>query len=297
MKQAFVESRWSDEKRERVRVANEIIVRYQAQGLKLTLRQLYYQHVIANLITNEEKSYKNLGKLISDARLAGLIDWDAIEDRVRVPKSPPEFEDLDELLDAAFHSFRLPRWAGQQHYVELWVEKDALSGVLLPLANEFHVTMMVNKGYSSQSALYEAAQRMIRHENNGQTSILFYLGDHDPSGEDMVRDIRERLHMFGSEVMVQKLALTMEQIEEYNPPPNPAKMSDSRALAYVGRHGNESWEVDALPPEVLGQVIREAFSHVLDEDKMDDVKAKEEEDKKLLRTAVASLRADNQKKK
>lgn len=275
---------------ERVARANGIVEHYQAQGLTLTLRQLYYQHVVRNYITNEEKSYKRLGKLISDARLSGLIDWGAIEDRVRVPRTPPEFANLDELLDAAFNSFRLPRWDGQQNYVELWVEKDALSGVLSPLAREFHVTLMVNKGYSSQSAMYEASKRFIAHENAGQSTILLYLGDHDPSGEDMVRDIRDRLHMFGSTVDVRKLALTMAQVEEYNPPPNPAKMTDSRAQAYVQIHGDESWEVDALPPEVLAELIREAFADVVDIDLMEEVKEREESDKVLLRKAVASLR-------
>lgn len=291
MKEVFIESRLRASMLVKVQQANAIIVRYQAQGLKLTLRQLYYQHVTVNLITNEEKSYKNLGRLISDARLAGLIDWDAIEDRVRIPVNPPEFKSLEDLIEAAFHTFRLPRWEGQRYYAELWVEKDALSGVLRPLAREFHVTMMVNKGYSSQSAMYEAAKRFIEAEENDRETILFYLGDHDPSGEDMVRDIQDRLKMFGSEVQVRKLALIMPQIREYNPPPNPAKMSDSRASAYVEKHGAQSWEVDALPPEVLQQVIREAFETVLDHEKMNAIIKTENREKKLLRAAVKDFRS------
>lgn len=204
-----------------------IIDDYLGQGLRLTLRQLYYQLVTKNLLENKERSYKNLGNLVSDARLAGMLDWDAIEDRVRVPRSPSEFTGLRELADAALATYRLPRWADQEAYVELWVEKDALAGVLEPLASENHVTLMVNRGYSSQSAMYEAGARFQEHP--GKKLILFYLGDHDPSGEDMVRDIRVRLDLFGAPVDVQKIALTMAQIEHYRPPPNPAKMSDSRA--------------------------------------------------------------------
>jgi len=185
-------------------IADQIIEAYQDQGLRLTLRQLYYQLVSRNVIPNVERSYKNLGNLISKGRLAGILDWDAIEDRVRVPRLPNDYANLDELVDAALYSYRLPRWRGQENYVELWVEKDALAGVLQPLAREFHVAMMVNRGYSSQSAMYEASKRFI--ERNG--NILLYLGDMDPSGEDMVRDIDDRLFKFGADVEVRKIALT-----------------------------------------------------------------------------------------
>jgi hypothetical protein len=290
MKQSFRDKKFNEEKLAQIEQANSIITRYQAQGLRLTLRQLYYQFVSANLVPNTERSYKNLGNLISDGRLAGLIDWDAIEDRVRVPKPPREYDSLESLVEAAFYSFRLPRWKGQEYYAELWVEKDALSGVLEPLASEFHVTLMVNRGYSSQSAMHEAGLRFADKDNEGFRTLLFYLGDHDPSGEDMVRDVQDRLRMFGSEVRVKKIALTMNQIEEHNPPPNPAKLTDSRAARYVEEHGNSSWEVDALPPEVLNEVVREAFTEILDEEKMEAVKKTEETEKSLLRKALVNLR-------
>jgi hypothetical protein len=170
MKEAFITPNYSEDKLARIAQANEIIVNYQEQGLRLTLRQLYYQHVTRNLITNEEKSYKNLIRLISDARQAGLVDWDAIEDRVRQPVVTSEWESLEDILQSVYRSFRLPRWKDQDNYAELWVEKDALSGVLRPMATEFHVTLMVNKGYSSQSAMYEASKRFIEAEEAGKTT-------------------------------------------------------------------------------------------------------------------------------
>jgi hypothetical protein len=272
---------------ERIDKCNEIIDDYLAQGLRLTLRQLYYQLVSRNIIPNVEKSYKNLSSLVSGARLAGLIDWDAIEDRVRQPKMVSEFNDLHELAEAAIASYRLPRWEGQDSYAELWVEKDALAGVLWPLAREFHVTLMVNRGYSSQSAMYESANRFREHQD--RECRLFYLGDHDPSGEDMVRDIRDRMEMFGIDLQVSKIALTMDQVEEYDPPPNPAKVSDPRADSYIAKHGVSSWEVDALPPEVLSQLIHDQFEAVIDRRKMDKIIAKEEKDKERLLEAVSKL--------
>jgi hypothetical protein len=269
-----------------IRTCNDIIKDYTEQSLKLTLRQLYYQLVTKNVVPNTEKSYQRLSGLISNARLAGLMDWSAIEDRTRLPHTPSEFEDLGDLVNAAIRSYRLPRWEGQEHYAELWVEKDALAGVLSPLAREFHITLMVNRGYSSQTAMYEASKRFVARPEDTKP-VLFYLGDHDPSGEDMVRDIRDRLEMFvGEPVEVQKLALTMAQVEKFNPPPNPAKLSDTRAAAYIEKYGDSSWEVDALPPQELSRIIRKAFKAIIDKDKLDVVLAKEEKDKQKLLNLV-----------
>jgi hypothetical protein len=529
MKTKFKDIKFKPDSLARIEVCNEIIDEYTSAGLRLTLRQLYYQLVTKNIITNEEKSYKHLSSLISDARLAGLVDWSAIEDRIRQPRIQNEFTNLAELIETAVQSYRLPRWEGQEYYVELWLEKDALAGVLTPLAREFHATLMVNRGYcvapetliltsdftwipagdlvpgtelfapdeqvpgpkkhrklrltkaksitkfiaprvrvitdhgeivvsrnhpflstmrrenrgylwthadrlkpgsiiawlvtpwkqdcsweagwvagmldgegclpqtrlnlemdvyqkpglvadqlrvslprfapvglehkdalsgvisfrfygienimtvlgrtrpvrlmqnfrgliahrggpgksktpaivlaveplpdgevigletgtktlitngfvshnSSQSAMYESAQRFI---NSDRQPLLFYLGDHDPSGEDMVRDIRDRLILFGvDEIEVQKLALTMDQVHQYNPPPNPTKIDDPRSASYISEFGNSSWEVDALPPEVLNNIIREAFGGIIDSDLMDKIKRKEEMDKRKLR--------------
>jgi len=270
-----------------VGLCNEIIEQYQSRGLRLTLRQLYYQLVIRNAVPNVEQSYKRLSTLVSDARLAGLTDWDAIEDRVRQPRIQNEFTGLPDLVSVAIRAYRLPRWKGQEWYVELWVEKDALAGILAPLASEFHVTVMVNRGYSSQSAMFESAKRFLRAQD--RRPLLYYLGDHDPSGEDMVRDIRDRLRMFGVEnIAVEKLALTMTQVERYNPPPNPTKVSDPRAEAYIRGHGHSSWEVDALPPEVLSEIIRNAFSLIVDRYKMAKVIRREERDKKFLQGQIKS---------
>lgn len=288
MKTCFQERAFRDDSMTVINNANQIITDYSQQGYRLTLRQLYYQFVTKNWLTNTERSYKRLGCIISDGRLAGLIDWDTIEDRVRVPRVPTEFDDLEQLCEAAVSSYRLPRWQDQSNYVELWVEKDALAGVLQPLAREYHVTMMVNRGYSSQSAMYEAAQR-FQDRGEGCEMHLLYLGDHDPSGEDMVRDVRDRLQMFGANVDVTKIALTMDQVEGYEPPPNPAKMTDSRAESYVAIHGAESWEVDALPPDVLTGIIRRSILGLVDLERMEEVKKQEKTDTKAMLKAVRAL--------
>lgn len=262
MKKQFTTKNFQADSLKIIEQANAIIENYSAQGYRMTLRQLFYQFVTTNSITNSEKSYKRLGSILNDARYAGLIDWAAIEDRNRQPHHVWEFSGLESLANAALSSYRLDRWVGQAEFVELWVEKAALAGVLQPLADEWHVTLMVNRGYSSASAMYEAANRFKRRRK--QQGIVLYLGDHDPSGEDMVRDIQARFDLFNARVQVIKVALTMAQVEEHNPPPNPAKATDSRFDKYQAEHGDESWEVDALPPNVLGELIREIIREHVD---------------------------------
>jgi hypothetical protein len=302
----------------------DIVEDYASQGLTLTLRQLYYQLVSKDLIKNEERQYKRVGTIVSRARRGGHLDWDALEDRVRQPQKPPEFGSLESLIRAALSSYRLPRFRGQATYIELWVEKDALAGVLWPIADRYHVTLMVNRGYSSTSAMKAAGERIRRGCNvlGVDRAAILYLGDLDPSGEDMVRDVRERLDEYTNyglrvhktkggtiraetdeergkrmspfiEVEVTKLALTMDQVDQYNPPPNPAKTTDSRFEKFSEKHGDESWEVDALPPRVLNEIIEEALEELIDLELMERVQEQEESDKLLLQKAVKSLRSDN----
>jgi hypothetical protein len=289
MREAFRDKNFRREALELISTCNEIVDIYVAQGLRLTLRQLYYQLVVKGIIENNERQYSRLSEILSSARLAGLVDWDAIEDRVRRPHKRSEFSDMKDLVEAAIASYRLPRWKGQKCYTELWVEKDALAGVLRPIADKFHITLMVNRGYSSQSAMYESAQRIRSkvEEYGCDESIILYLGDLDPSGEDMVRDIQDRMKMFGVEVPVVKLALNMGQVKKFNPPPNPAKMTDPRSQAFIEKFGGSSWEVDALPPEVLTQIITGVLNKLVDREKMQVILDKEEQDKKWLLDKVS----------
>lgn len=279
MREAFLRKRFKPDSLELVEHSNRIIAQYERLGLTLTLRQLYYQMVQANIIRNNKEMYDKLGDVVSNARLAGLIDWEAIEDRVRTPQKMPDFDGPDELIQAAINTYRRDRWVGQQNYVELWVEKDALSGVIWPIVADFHVTLMVNRGYSSISAMYEGSKRMLRAHSRGQRPCILYIGDHDPSGLDMDRDIRERMSTFGARLHhFERIALTGPQIEEYDPPENPAKFTDSRAENYVKEHGHVSWEADALPPEALQEVIRGKLAKLVDRKMMDKIIKQEKAD-------------------
>jgi hypothetical protein len=263
-----------------------ILDRYEKLDLRVTLRQLYYQLVVANVVPNSERSYKRVGSLLSDARIAGLVDWDAVEDRVRQPTIPAQWTTLRSFGVACAPVFRLPRREDQHTYLELWVEKDALANVLAPIAREYHITLSVHRGSSSSGAMHDAALRFRRARIGGQACQLLYLGDHDPSGEDMVRDIADRLEMFLGKADVEKVALTREQIDHYQPPPNPAKTTDSRYAKYAEQHGDESWEVDAIPPDVLATIVRDAIEEYTDMDAYNAVIEREDE----MRTRLESIR-------
>jgi len=280
---AFIEKSFQGGSLQLISQANSVLDSYASKGLRLTLRQLYYQLVSHSGLRNIQSNYKRLSSVISDARLAGLVDWDVIEDRIRQPYRHPEFNDIPDLMEAAIRSYRLPRWEGQKYYIETWCEKDALAGVLRPLTDEFHVVLMVNRGYSSQTSMYEGAVR-IGSWGKGKKKVVLYIGDMDPSGEDMVRDIKDRLTVFGmGHAEVRKIALTMEQVKRYDLPPNPANMRDSRAEKYVEVHGEVSWEVDALPPEVLQAIVRSSIEKFLNTDLMSRIIVREQMDKREIR--------------
>lgn len=269
--------------------ANAIIADYAAQGFNLTLRQLYYQFVSRDLIPNNLRSYKNLGETLNAARMAGLIDWDAITDRTRSTRLRTRWNHPETIIDAISGAYHIDYWEGQDRRVEVFIEKDALVEVVESACQEFDVPLLSCRGYVSASTMWECAMRVVGHWEEGEQEVtILHLGDHDPSGIDMTRDIRDRLEKFCAHhdapaPTVRRLALTRAQITRYNPPPNPAKITDSRAIGYIREHGNESWELDALDPRVIIALVRTAIQlEVDDTDAWNAIAAREAEEKMLL---------------
>ncbi len=269
-KVCYVTKRFHAESLDRIRQANAIIADYQAQGFRLTLRQLYYQFVSRDLMPNSQRSYKQLGDVVNDGRLAGLIDWNAIEDRTRNLQSNSHWNSPSEIVEACARQFRVDLWERQQNYCEVWIEKDALVGVIEGICTKLDVPYFACRGYTSQSEMWSASQRIIRQEDDGKETFIIHLGDHDPSGIDMTRDIQDRLELFESNVKVRRIALNFDQIEQYDPPPNPAKATDSRFEEYQALHGDESWELDALEPKVIVGLVEDAITDLIDQDVWDE---------------------------
>ena len=273
----YVPKTFSDDKLVMIREADRIIVEYGEQGFDLTLRQLYYQFVSRGLIANKQKEYAKLGDLISDARLAGLIDWSAIVDRTRNLAGNSHWDKPSDAIRAASKQYLTNLWDVQPEYVEVWIEKDALKGVISGICTELDVPFFSCRGYTSQSEMWGAAQRLMGKIHKGKRVHIIHLGDHDPSGIDMSRDIKGRLELFCHQpVHVQRVALNMPQIERYNPPPNPAKVTDSRFESYQQKFGDESWELDALAPPVIVDVVRRAVMQFVDETRLKEAKQNQE---------------------
>lgn len=249
-----------------VEQANTIIAEYQAAGFTLTLRQLYYQFVARGLLANKQQNYDKLGAIVSDARLAGLIDWDAIEDRTRFLRGHTTYASPADAIDKLHKRYRIDMWQHQTRRVEVWIEKDALLGVIEDVCSRWDVNYFACRGYASQSELYGAGKRIqYRREDEAQDTLVLHFGDHDPSGMDMTRDNCDRLSLFaGGYVEVRRLALNMPQVRQYNPPPNPTKLTDSRANGYIADFGHECWELDALEPQVIAKIIEDEIRSELD---------------------------------
>jgi len=263
----YVEREFREETLHRIHQANAIIAEYQRQGFDLTLRQLYYQFVARGLLANTQRNYQNLGSIVNNGRLAGLIDWEAIEDRTRNLQERPHYADPGDLIEAAANWFFVDRWVGQQYRPEVWVEKEALEGVFLSVCRKWDVPVFSCRGYTSQSEMWRASQRFIEYREDGREPLIFHFGDHDPSGIDMTRDIEDRLELFvGPDgIFVERLALNIDQVRKHNPPPNPAKSSDSRFRGYTKKFGKQSWELDALEPRILVDLAEREIKAAIDD--------------------------------
>lgn len=286
-REAFVLKNFGGEALSVIAQANAIIAEYQRQGFVLTLRQLYYQFVARGYIPNTVQSYKRLGSIVNDGRLSGRIDWEAIEDRTRGIERLSTWTGAHDIVSACAHQYRSDLWKDQPYYVEVWVEKEALAGVFEQVCNRLRVPYLACRGYASQSELYRAAKRFDAAHDDGRSTVVLHFGDHDPSGIDMTRDNRERLELLSrASVDVRRLALNMEQVEEYNPPPNPAKTTDSRASGYIREFGYESWELDALEPATLSALVESAVEDIIDRDAWERDAAEESQERAALDDAA-----------
>lgn len=283
MKEVFVPKVFRAETMETIAKANAIIEEYSRQGFKLTLRQLYYQFVARGLIENRQSEYKRLGSIVNDGRLAGLIDWESIEDRTRNVNFPRAWESPEAILGAVADQYQEDPWRTQRYAVEVWIEKEALLGVIEPTCERNRVAYFACRGYTSQSESYAAGKRLRRLAAVGREPVILHLGDHDPSGLDMTRDNDDRLRLFsGVNVDVRRLALNWDQVQSYKPPPNPAKDTDARFTGYQSRYGDESWELDALDPTVIDGLIQAEIDTLIDRAAWDAAMAEEEKNKAAL---------------
>lgn len=275
-----------------VELAVDILDDYGRQGYTLTLRQLFYQFVSRSLFDvallsdpkKGERVYKNFGALVAKARDFGLLSWSAIEDRDRSLMGWSFEEDEHELLADLEYGLVIDRWARMSSYVEVWVEKKALENVVAKACRRHRVPYMATKGYLSVSEAWRAGRRFREQLLKGKSCTLIHLGDHDPEGVDMTRDNEARIHKYAEDVSinVERIALNMDQIEEYNPPPNYAKASSSRFDGYVSEYGETCWELDALEPAVIENLIHDAVEPHIEDDVWQECDEEEDDKRRYL---------------
>jgi len=254
-----------------------------AEHHPMTLRQVFYRLVSRQVIENSRGAYQACSKALVAARREGLIPWERIEDRLRQPRQVAMWDGLGHFADTAAAAYRRNIWAEQPMRLEIWLEKDALSGIFADALAPYGVTLNVGRGFDGWSSIHDAAGRL------GDDDAILYFGDFDPSGEDMVRSLRERLASLGARPALVKCALTFDDVQRYALPPDLTKAGDTRSKAFVARYGDIAVELDALPLDVLRDRIIAEIENRMDLAALDRVRRRERAERRQLAEALAEL--------
>jgi len=241
----------------------------------MTVRQVYYQLVSRQVIENSRSQYQAVSNLLVEARRDGSIPWQWIEDRLRRPRPVQMWDGLSEFAETVRRAYRRDVWTEQPAYLEVWLEKDALSGIFEDLLRPYGVTLNVGRGFDGWDSIHNAAQRF----GDGSGATILYFGDFDPSGEDMVRSLRERLADQGAEPEIIKCALVFQDIELHHLPPDFTKAKDTRSAAFVEKWGDVAVELDALPIDVLQARLEDAVRARMDLEALTRTHEREDQDR------------------
>jgi hypothetical protein len=247
----------------------------------MTVRQVFYQATVRGIIEKTEAGYAKVQTDLVYMRRSGQLPYDWLADNTRWQRKPRTFESPAEALEAAARLYRKALWADVDSYVEIWLEKDALSGVVYPITSAYDAPLMVARGYASLSFLHTAAEHISDLE---VPTYIYHLGDFDPSGVNAGEKIEETLNELApdAEIHFERIAVTEDQIAEYDLPTRPTKSSDTRSKNF----GNVSVELDAINPDVLRAMVLDAIELHLPEHEYNVLKAAEESERKLMHGLV-----------
>ena len=244
----------------------------------MSVRQVFYQLTTQGVIEKTEKEYKQtVIRLLGEMRLNDDLPFSWIADNSRWMRKPRTYSSLRSMLDITASAYRRALWTDQEDYVEIWLEKEALSGVIYSETDHWDVPLMVTRGYPSLTFLHEAAEAIAAEE---RPVYIYYLGDWDPSGLDIARNVQERLEEFApyAEIHFERIAVTPEQIEEWNLPTRPTKQTDTRSRGFSGA----SIELDAIPPDNLRQLVTIEIEWHVDDNALEKTRIAEASERKLL---------------
>ena len=250
----------------------------------MTVRQVFYQASVRGVVEKSEAGYGKVQRDLADMRRDGSMPYHWLADTIRYRIKPETYGGVAEALQATARFYRKALWADADAHVEIWLEKDALRGVLHPVTDFYDVSLMVTRGYASLSFLYGAAEYISELD---RPAFIYHFGDYDPSGVDAARKIRDTLREMAPDAPIHfyRVAVTPEQVQEWNLPTRPTKRSDSRSK----RFGAVSVELDAVEPETLRGLVRQCIEDHLPADELNILKVAEESERRLLTGMVEGL--------
>lgn len=256
----------------------------------LTLRQIYYQLVAKEYIENQRTQYQVLSSILKQARIDGQVPWEAMEDRIRTHTDNTGYINARQYITTQLYYFlnnyERNYQIGQEVYLEVWIEKDALSRIFQNEADKYRVPVQVCRGYVSVSMLNEYRKRVLQVRQTAASlgqpvprPVILYYGDFDPSGNHMFlatqQTLEQEIKLHGVEYL--REALNVEDIINYKLPHSPEALKDKdpRAARHQAQYGNLAVELDALPPNILVQKVRQAIERELDLDILQLARQKE----------------------
>lgn len=263
---------------EKTRKRKELILEWARQHHPVTVRQIFYRLSTLEAVDKSERGYKAVGRLCTQMRLDGEIPFSYFADNTRWMRRPRTYNTIEEALELTAQTYRKSLWQNQTAAAEIWLEKEALAGVIYPVTSLWDVPLMVVKGYPSVTFLHTAASQMKNdYFHHNRITKIFYLGDRDPSGVDIYRHITERIPEFAPQtpVIFQHVAVTPAQVHQWQLPSRPTKKKDSRAKGFEG----ESVELDAIQPSDLRQLVTDCIEKVIDSSQLQQLRAIEKMEK------------------
>ena len=260
-------------------------------GKPTTVRQVFYQATVRGLVEKAESGYVKVQTDLSVMRRSGDLPYDWLADNTRWQRKPRTFNSVEEALRNTAQFYRKSLWANADVYVEIWLEKDALAGVVYPVTSTYDVPLMVARGYASLSFLHTAAEYIGTLD---VPTYIYHLGDFDPSGVNAGEKIEETLHELApdADITFERIAVTPEQINDWDLPTRPTKKSDTRSKNF----GSISVELDAIEPNQLRALVQETIEQHLPAEQFEVLKAAEESEREIISRLVGGITSSRKRR-
>jgi hypothetical protein len=255
-----------------------------AVGQPMTVRQVFYQATVRGLVEKAETGYAKVQSDLTVMRRLGELPYGWLADNTRWQRKPRTYTSITQALEETARLYRKALWADAEAYVEIWLEKDALSGVIYPVTSVHDVSLMVARGYASLSFLHGAAEYI---NELAVPAYIYHLGDFDPSGVNAGQKIEQTLREMAPNAVIyfERIAVTEQQIADWNLPTRPTKSTDTRAKNF----GEISVELDAIEPNMLRAIVAAAIEEHLPQHQYEVLKAAEQSERELIARLVAEV--------